>query len=609
MKTLEITYDSKTQRGLVLRLRAQLGQTFKLRFRSIGSNGDKKEGALPTSIYHLPAEVLSQIVGVMVKMNPTKQDIKRLFSAAASTFVIREIIEDPGFENMISLRVLGIHHSRSREERRVGLEPNVAKRYRSVLSSLGFNTQQIKSFQHLADRNAEIYAEKGAAAYYPFITFRSDKELEEEEELKSPSSEKREGMTQRKDSWWWWWWHFQSDEDLEEEEEEEEELESSSSSSGNRGGMSRRISAWPWWYFRLLSNHMILQSMKRPFGPQSDGFFASVASLGSLDAKFQNPMHKRVHFHTDASKLLTRDFLHPFKIESFFEKILEKPSASFDKWQQGSAGADLMIIPMLHLVKRAAILTIRAEFSDETQRGPTHLLITAAEAMPMETPREGKASYRKEVVVLTRFANSNFDLLLILNLRHVYLGNSMVQFLNHLQPRPNFHLQKLKLEHVHFPNPNSPLVLSGFAKKEFSVLLFGPSNLSQVPKLSCPSSLKRIFLVATPKFPLRWSLTGIDIATCYPKLDTIKIKGNVEIWKSPLVEKIGKFPSLEEIFLYRFPGNDEDLLRLAANLQNDDASKTVIVYLSYDSTVGYDSAVLRTGVFGNVSFTFEPFFS
>ncbi len=589
MKTLEITYDSKTQRGLVLRLRAQLGQTFKLRFRSIGSNGDKKEGALPTSIYHLPAEVLFQLVGVMVKVNPTKQDIKRLFAAAASTFVIREIIEDPGFENMISLRVLGIHHSRSREERRVGLEPNVAKRYRSILSSLGFKTQQIKFFQRLADRNAEIYAEKGAAAYYPFITFRSDKELEEEEELESSSSGKREEMTQRNNSWWWWW-YFQSDKEL----EEEEELESSSS--GTRGGMPRRISAWPWWYFRLLSNHMTLQSMKRPFGRKSDGFFASVASLVALDAKTQNPMYKRFHYHTD-SKLLTRDFARSFKIKNFFRKILEKPSESFDKWQQGSAGADLMIIPMHHLVKRAAILTIRVEFSDETPHGPTHLLITAAEAMPMETPREGKASYRKEVVVLTRFASSNFDLRLTLNLRHVYLGNSMVQFLNHLQPRPNFHLQELKLKHVHFPNPNSPLDLSSFTKKKFSMLLFGPSNLSQVPKLSCPSSLERIILVATPKFPLRWSLTGIDLATCYPQLGTIKIKGNVEIWKSPLVEKIGKFPSLENIFLYRFPGNDVDLLRLAANLQNG-ASKIVIVDLSYDSTV------LQTKVFGNV--TFEP---
>ncbi len=37
-------------------------------------------------------------------------------------------------------------------------------------------------------------------------------------------------------------------------------------------------------------------------------------------------------------------------------------------------------------------------------------------------------------------------------------------------------------------------------------------------------------------------------------------------WESPLVEKIGNFPMLNEIVLEKFPGHDPDLLRLAANL-------------------------------------------
>ncbi len=124
-RILHLTYDPKTQRGLVLRLQACLGQHFQLRFQSIGSNGGKS--SFP--IMDLPVEMVFYIISFLLNPNPTKQDIKTLFSLARSSPSIRILLEDPAMERMTSLQLLGASHSRNWEQRRLGLEPNVNKRY------------------------------------------------------------------------------------------------------------------------------------------------------------------------------------------------------------------------------------------------------------------------------------------------------------------------------------------------------------------------------------------------------------------------------------------------------------------------------------------------
>ena len=597
---VRLSYNPKTQLGTVLRLRAQLGHVFQLRFKPIGVNGkggghhkeeeeeeeEEEEADATATIYHLPAEILYDIVRIITKINPTKEDTKTLFSAAASTFMIRQIIEDVGFENMMSRRVLGIQHSRLREERRLGLEPNVAERYKGVLAGLRFKKKNIKLLQELADRNADIYDVEKSEAYLPFIPLRSNEELD---------------VLQKNTT-----------------EEEEEQPESSK----KRLRLARRISAWPWWYFRLLSNHLSLESVTRPFGPKSDGFSASV-----VHHSMWGDMGLRGH--TDAEPNTP---IYVNRSPGFLINIARNPSAaSVARWQKWSAGADLMVIPMKKLVKRAWVYSKNAFKDGGTTEGSTHLTISVAESMP----RPVKASYRKEVVILTKLSQKEmpanlifkyevkkrgetefkkkkliFDLRLTLEIQHAYLGNSMVQFLNHsLQPRPYLQVEKLSLQHVHFKNPASGLDLSGIAKNlhEFR---FGPSNLNKVPKLFCPSLLYRLRLLAAPKTLLSWDLRPrVNPATCFSYLNSLYIDGDIKIWEYPLLGKIGNFPNLTSIVLNHFSGNDEDLLRLAKALQNIKSEVTVMVSPDhvYNSNVlivdhGFNTPV-NTVVIGNVSFT------
>ncbi len=170
-RILHLSYDPKTQRGLVLRLRAQLGQHFELRFRPIGVNdgggggkgkGKQKEEA-PIDYFSevLPVEILYMILGVLVKTNPSKEETKILFAMAGTSHLIRSIMENPSFENMISLRVLGARHSRSVAQRRLGIDGIVSSRFGPVLTMLGLSPEKL---QTLAKKNKAKIVIKGEAA-------------------------------------------------------------------------------------------------------------------------------------------------------------------------------------------------------------------------------------------------------------------------------------------------------------------------------------------------------------------------------------------------------------------------------------------------------------
>ncbi len=579
-KILLLTYDPKTQRGLVLRLRARLGQHFELRFKSIGVNGngkgkEKEEGKKPFPILSLPAELVNFITMFLIKINPTSEESKTLFSFARSDPAFREFLEHPGLERMTSQNVLGVSHSRTREERRLGLEPNVKKRYRHVLWKLSlFNAKDIKSLQDIADRNAEKYKEGGAKAYLPFITSQRPKK-------------KVEG---------------------EEEEQEKKRIK-----------ITPRISSWPWWYFRLLSNHRSLVSMTNPVSMtthvsvDSDLFSASIVTVNALEPvreRIRPPRHFNLRTFTDVRP---KSFVSGPEGGDILLRFGRHQLAK--RWRdlhsQLPAGADLMVIPMDKLITRAGLFGFGMNRHMKLE-GSIQLIISVAQPIPLEIPREGRASFRKEVIMtglekMTKIIElhrqeeievKRYNVELTLQIQHAYLGNGLTQFLGHQRgARPYLRLKTLNLQHVHFENHLAPLDLSGITGDQLAGLRFGPTNLSHVPKLSCPSPhLTKLRLVTpnTRNSILLWDLPE-DPAPCFPKLDQLHIKGNVRIWKSPLVEKIGKFPLLTEIYLETFPGHDEDLLRLAANLQGDKRR-----YVAVD--LKYYSGVLETGVFGNVNF-------
>ncbi len=556
MKILELTYDPKTQHGMVLRLQKQLGQTFKLRFRPIGANGKRKEKKEEEEeeeetifpILSLPVEIIAPIILLLVEVDPTPSDITTLFTLVNISFITREIIEDPWFERMISKKVLGAVHSRSREERRLGLEPEVAKRYGSLLKRIG---RKAKPLQEIADRNAEKYKRGGSAAYLPFIaTVRPELKAEEEE------------------------------------------------SSKKRIKVAGRISSWPWWYLRLVSNRHSLESITNPFGMKSDGFSGSV-----VDIKFEE-FNRRGHRLYDTT--------HGDLNRNSLMMIGMQPKRAFRRWDTGSAGADLMVIPMNLLVRRA----LKFYLESSTRwifKNSANLVISVVESMPTKKGSgqadEMDSFYRKEVVITgleTEATSLNlpelgmlqellkiptdkikeFNLGLTLQIRYAYLGPSVIQFLNHkLGARSYLRLKILSLEHVYLETEASSLDLTGIAGKSLVNLRFGPSNLSWVPKLACPSpKFKHITLgVREPAATniLLWDLPN-NPAACFPKLESIKVSGNIEIWASPTVQKISKLPKLWLIELDNFSANLDALRQLGKTLE-----RSQIPRRSYTVTVNF----------------------
>ena len=590
MTTLHLSYDPKTQLGMVLCLRARLGQHFELRFHPIGANGKKRkrggggdkqrdlnprdpkkqkeeEEEEPFTILSFPVELIYYITGFMVKSHPTPEETKGLFAFARSTHDLRFYIEDPGLENVISQKFLGTQHTRTREERRLGLEPNVAKRYKAVFNLLGLKKENIKALQAKANRNIQTY------------------KIEVEKRKKAAAAKKP-----REKEW--------------------------------------TIRSWPWWYFRALANHRSFQSIINPFvDDESDVFSMALISVVALQPDpSSTSMPPKIHrlrrfregtsVHSPKHLLdIGRDNMYPVRMY---------------KLQKWTSGADLMVIPIDKLVQRALTYSYNIGRKMEL-KSPTRLTISVSESMLVFEAREGPASFRKEVKMtgLDKLPDTmvrhgppvggkvtihDFDLKIILQIQQAYLGKDWSQFLGpQRKPLPYLHLESLSLEHVYFENvpkevplehvyfenvpKEVPLDLSALTGPFLSKLRFGPSNLSHVPKLFCPSPHLTELRLVTPNTRnsiLLWDLPE-DPTPCFPNLNYLEIKGNVKIWKSPLVEKIGKFPMLNEIILESFPGHDPDLLRLVANLQN---VKRIDIVVDLE----YFSAVVESEVFGNVHF-------
>ncbi len=552
--TLHLSYDPKTQLGMVLCLRARLGQHFKLRFHPIGVNGTKrKRGGKQRdlnprdpkkqkafTILSFPVELIYYITGFMVKSHPTPEETRGLFAFARSTSELRFYIEDPGLENVISRKFLGTQHTRNREERRMGLEPNVAKRYKAVFKLLGLKDKNIKALQAKANRNIQTY------------------KIEVEKRKKAEESREKE-------------WTIRS---------------------------------WPWWYFRALANHRSFQSLANPFvDDESDIFSMALISVVALQP---DPMST----YRPARTHRLRTFSEGANVDSaqFLLDIVRgntKPADRYD-WQKWTSGADLMVIPIDRLVQRALTYSYNIGRKMEL-KGPTNLTISVSEPMPVSRPSRGLASFRKEVVMtglsdlpdtLGRHVQSrgkakiiDFDLRLVLQIQQAYLGNAWSQFLGpKRKPLPYLHLESLSLEHVYFEKPKAPpkdssalinpkkdlsastnpLDLSALTGEFLSELRFGPSNSRHVPKLFCPTPhLTHLRLVApnTRNSILLWNLEGINPASCFPNLDHIHIGGNVNIWTSPAVLKLSKFPKLRSITLEKFPGTLRDLRRLGKALE------------------------------------------
>ena len=575
---LQLTYDPKTQLGLILRVRARLGDHFELRFQPIGANGKGKkkvkEEVAPISV--LPAELVDYITMLLIKLYPTEAETKTLFSFAASSPFFRKFIESETLERAITNKVLGAVHSRSREERRLGLERDVVGRYHYVLSFLDFQDDHIESLQLIADWNAEIYEKRKEKAYYPFIPIERDFKEEEEEEEESSSQKRRkiDPLIVRLID-------------------------------------KRHISAWPWWYFRLLGNYHSLVSITNPITMKGDLFSASVVYLSALQRNFwEGPSHLRTLSDAKMNRISNPGG------RSFLLSVGGHERQNYQIWGGWSAAADLMIIPMDKLVDRAVGYTYEIGRTMDLQ-GSTKLLISVSESMPTrEAPidprsyynpkdgrKDGRASYRKEVAItglknlqkkIVRHIQHEgkatevaFELDVVLQVQHAYLGTGWNEFLEHkLGARAYLLLVNLRLQHVYFENQAS-LDLTGITQKFLSYLNFGPTNLSQVPKLHCPSPyLKKLQLSDWGFYEnniLLWDLSEINPETCFPMLQDLSISGNVKIWEAPLVYKFSKFPNLKTISLWGFRGNEDDLLRLASVLELSPQSGTpegVVVVVS-----------------------------
>ena len=538
-KILHLSYDPKTQRGMVLCLRARLGQHFELRFHPIGVNGKKRkrggkqsdlnprdpkkqkeeEEAEPFTILSFPVELIYYITGFMVKSHPTPEETRGLFAFARSTSELRFYIEDPGLENVISQKFLGTQHSRNREERRMGLEPNVAKRYKAVFKLLGLKDKNIKALQAKANRNIQTY---------------------------------KTAKKSREKEW--------------------------------------TIRSWPWWYFRALANHRSFQSLANPFvDDESDIFSMSLISVVALQpdprSTYRPPKTHRLRRFSEGANVDSAEFLLDIGRGNV------RPEDMYD-WQKWTSGADLMVIPIDRLVQRALTYSYNIGRKMEL-KSPTNLTISVSEPMPVSRSSRGLEPFRKEVVMtglsdlpntLSRHVQSqgkakiiDFDLRLVLQIQQAYLGNAWSQFLGpQRKPLPYLHLESLSLEHVHFENPRAPpLDLSALTGEFLSKLRFGPSNLRHVPKLFCPSPHLTELRLVTPNTRnsilqgsiLLWDLEGIKPASCFPKLNYIHIIGNVKIWKSPVILKLPFFPNLRSITLEKFPGTLEDLRRLGRVLK------------------------------------------
>ncbi len=546
MTTLHLSYDPKTQGGLVLRLRARLGHHFQLRFHAIGVNGrkrkrrtkkktqpdlnpkDKKRQKVvkedPFPIQLLPAELVDFITTLIIKLNPSKAEAKGLFSFARSSPFIRNFFESEGLEGAMSLKTLGAIHSRSREERRLGLESNVAGRYRGVLNLLGLSSRRVSVLQDVANRNALIHKARGSEAYDPFIVY---------DPLRKEKPEKEE---------------------LEEEEQPEIDI------------TTLHISAWPWWYFRLLSNYKSMVSMSHSLTiNNSDGFFASVVTLHA-----KHRQDSWMSFEHNDSEDVRQGY-------DFLTLLADNPERDNYKWQKWSAGADLMVIPMGALILRAKKYFIDSGLI-ATQ--PIVLSVHASEPMPRRlttTTTQDKAAYRKEVVVLTKempkqfmvqdiqnFApNVSSDLHLTFDISQAYLGDSLAHFLESLRtPKSYMHMKELTLEKLYFENPSS-LDLAG---KFLSYLIFGSSNMKQVPNFCPAPELTHIDLQTGKNDILIWDIPD-DPATCLPKLHTLYLSHQIQMGNSPeALNRFSKFPSLSYLILDHFYGNVTDLRRLAAIL-------------------------------------------
>ena len=584
-KILHLSYDAKTQGGLVLVLRARLGHHFDLRFHAIGVNvkrkrpkdtkdktqqqpdvnpkDSKRQKVVeedPFPVQHLPAEIVFFITTLMIKNNPTKAETKGLFAFVRSSPFIRDFFESVSLERAMSLKALGAVHSRSREERRLGLEPNVAGRYRGVLKLLGLPTAEL---QQMANRNALIYKARGSKAYDPFITYvplrRGKPPFEEEEE------------------------------------EEQPEIDVT----------TLHISAWPWWYLRLLSNYKSMVSMTHSFSEDnSDGFFAGVVSIIAKDL----PESIMTFEHNDSEDMHHGNL--------FLWNL--PPDTNDRKWHKWSAGADLMVIPMDLLILRAQkYVTNTGLIGIE----PIRLSVYVSESMLSTIlPKQGKASYRKEVVVLSEKIPKQFMLQgrkkfgvhmsrleLTFQIHDAYLGDSLTQFLKLLRTSPKSYMQmeSLFLKKVYFENPTRLDLTS----KSLSYLEFGPSNLKQVPKFCPAPELVTIDLRTEKDDILIWDIPE-DPATCLPLLRTLAFGNDIQIRKAPkALEKFSKFPKLNFLALEGFHGEAEDLQRLGGILERAPKAKssrgiTVAVGLDEESNSGLNKIILKF-LFSNLNAKFE----
>lgn len=529
-KILHLTYDPETQTGLILRLRSRLGQHFELRFIPIEANGDEEEDdndketkkepkKIPASFASLPAELVNYITMFLIKTNPTKDETKGLFSFAKTSKLTREFIESENLERATYKNVLGAYHSRGREERRLGLEPNVAHRYRGALKFLGLSAAEL---QITANENIEMYSQRSSMAYGPYITY----ELAKKNKL------------------------------------EEEEPQG--------------ISAWPWWYLRFLSNYNSLVSLTNPYTNHVSDLFSTSVLSTTVKWRPESVTKSGVSEATGGGNFskLTYAARHPNKMGP-------------PKW---STGADLMVIPLDILVLRGRDYINDLIKAGRTVIKPLKLNISIAEYSPNTSTSYPSSSvyYRKEVVMIgleknKLMKNLSFKIQLELHINQAFLGNSIINFLNHKQgARSYLRLMSLDLGNVYFNNPDQQLDLRSITGEYLKNLKFGPTNAHQVPKLSCPSiSLEEIELWGSNPGRndneisfLKWDIPD-DPNTCFPNITSLTLNGNIDIWKiDGMLDKLSLFPNLKIISLYKFYGTEKDLYRLVMILQQAQQSGT-----------------------------------
>ena len=504
LPTLYVTYVPETQRSVVLRVRKRLNREFNLHFVPVsgrGQNGDGDDEETRSLLEAIPADIVF-IITTLLATDPTPSGAKTLFNLAATSKGARAFLEDwPGhLEKTASKILLGVFHSRTREERRVGLASDVAERYQWVLRYI---SRSAKPLQERSIKNLALYQEYGAVAY---------------------EGDKGKELDPMINPWPWWYLRLLSNwktKKLVGTETKKKQMDNFAASIVRiSGGIKTRLDTGAFKRLHLTKTvGRRRQFRKKAFQMGSSGAVLVVIPLDviyqralsyyqTLMAAGESPTKIRILVHLD-------DVFVPSDSADEHEPDPFDPTA-FQK-EVEILGGDSLFDEPLQL---------------EESTAPSHI--------------------RLDLFIRGAFVSSRSQFMRFLQTFHLqdFLQKSSLalQYIHFQGIGQSLDLRKASARE------NPPLLRN---------LYFGPANTPLAPLLSCPSPGLQFLRLAAPlgrSMELHLATTTSNI--CFPNLFFFAIKRNVLIWEPSILKTIGSSSILSSVRLEKFSGSSEQLRKL-----------------------------------------------